>query len=165
MKKIVFTKQFLRAEKAVNLNFFERLLFIGMLSHAESGKISASPAYLRSVLFPYDDVSVEAMRTAVENIRKTLGVKTLNENGTEFFLPLEVVLRSKDKNEKTNEEKRKEAKEIKKKGKKKEKNFTRAQNYTPWENPNRYSVHFKNERKYTPEQLKAFITDVDDIDI
>ncbi|MBP5308837.1 MAG: DnaD domain protein [Clostridia bacterium] len=36
---------------------------------------------------------------------------------------------------------------------------------TPQNTQKRYSVHFKNERKYTKEELDAIITDVDDIEI
>ena len=37
-----------------------RLLLIGMINHADDqGRIKAHPAYLRSIVFPYDDIDVE----------------------------------------------------------------------------------------------------------
>lgn len=42
------------------LGFVERLLFIGLISHADDeGYVRAHPAFLKACIFPYDDISVD----------------------------------------------------------------------------------------------------------
>lgn len=51
-----------------------RLLQVGIINHADDqGRIKAHPAYLRSQIFPYDDVSID-------DVRKWL--QTITQNGT-----------------------------------------------------------------------------------
>ena len=160
MTKSSCAKKFLKAECVKRLNYFERTLFIGMLVCCSNGKINADAAFLRSAVFPFDDVPLDLIAASAENIRKHLGVKTVSEGSARYFLPTETNFSPQEKKGKTNEEKRKATKEIKKKEKRKEKNYPPR-----GDEKGRYSVHFSNERKYTKAQLDALITDVDDIDI
>ena len=172
MTKSVYLKNFLRTRKTNNLTPFERVLFMGMILFACDGLVPLDPAYLRSAIFPFDDFSVEAVKTALENICKTLCLAPETNDDGDFLAPKNAVLRSQEKNENKKQEQRKEAKEIKKKEIKKEKNPPFI--FPPEGDARRYyyskskytsSVHFKNERRYTQEQLDALVTDVDDIDI
>jgi len=160
MTKSSCAKKFLKAECVKRLNYFERTLFIGMLVCCSNGKINADAAFLRSAVFPFDDVPLDLIAASAENIRKHLGVKTVSDGSARYFLPTETNFSPQEKKGKTNEEKRKATKEIKKKEKRKEKNYPPR-----GDEKGRYSVHFSNERKYTKAQLDALITDVDDIDI
>ena len=172
MTKSVCLKNFLRTKKTSSLTPFERVLFMGMILFACDGLVPFDPAYLRSAIFPFDDFSVEAVKTALENICKVLRLTPEKGDDGDFLAPQNAVFRSQEKNETTTEEKRKEAKEIKKKAKKQEKNPPFI--FPPEGDARRYyyskskytsSVHFKNERRYIQEELDALVTDVDDIDI
>ena len=55
--------------KIGNLTRDERLLFIGCFSNADDeGRLPGNPAFLRSVIFPYDDLSVEEVRRMRDRI-------------------------------------------------------------------------------------------------
>ncbi len=50
-------------EKFTRLSYVERLFFIGLFSNCDDeGRICASPAYLRSVIFPCDRISLKKVR-------------------------------------------------------------------------------------------------------
>ncbi len=51
------------------LSYQERLFVVGMINHADDeGRLLADPAFLRSKIFPYDDVSLESLQTMLTNI-------------------------------------------------------------------------------------------------
>ena len=171
MNKANRIKKFIHEENVQRLSVFERMLYIGLVIFSENGKISANPAYLRSVVFPYDDVPLDAVQNALKNVceKLCLSPETYGEN--EFISPLDAAFRSQEEKENTTEEKRKVTKESKKKAKKERQESPlispRGMRRFPpfFERKQSTSVHFENERKYTPEQLEALITDIDDIDI
>jgi len=70
--------------KIGNLTRDERLLFIGCFSNADDeGRLPGNPAFLRSVIFPYDDLSVEEvrrMRDRVASVCKNFIVYTVGED-------------------------------------------------------------------------------------
>ena len=84
MTKSVCLKNFLRTKKTSSLTPFERVLFMGMILFACDGLVPFDPAYLRSAIFPFDDVSVEAVKTALENICKVLRLTPENETTATF---------------------------------------------------------------------------------
>lgn len=68
----------------------ERLLFIGLFSNADDeGRIMASPAYLKSIIFPYDDdittKQVQEMRDHIVQINPNV---ILYENAGEEYIQL-----------------------------------------------------------------------------
>jgi len=47
----------------------ERLFFIGCFSNADDeGRLLGAPAYLRSIIFPYDDISLDEVRTMRDRV-------------------------------------------------------------------------------------------------
>lgn len=65
----------------------ERLLFIGMLSHADDeGRLLADPAFLRSKIFPYDDFTLEDIKSMRDHILKTNANLQLYQNAGEDYL-------------------------------------------------------------------------------
>jgi len=69
----------------------ERLLFIGLFSNADDeGRIMAEPAYLKSIIFPYDDditsSHVKEMRDHLAQINRNV---TLYENSGEPYIQLQ----------------------------------------------------------------------------
>ncbi|MGE5585774.1 MAG: hypothetical protein ACM309_09655 [Bacillota bacterium] len=50
----------------------ERLFFIGCFSNADDeGRLLGNPAYLRSIIFPYDDMSIDDVRTMRDRVIAT----------------------------------------------------------------------------------------------
>lgn len=70
--------------KIGSLSRDERLLFIGCFSNADDeGRLPGNPAFLRSVIFPYDDLSiaeVRRMRDRVASVCKNFIVYTVGED-------------------------------------------------------------------------------------
>lgn len=70
-----------------HLTPIERLFFLGLISHADDeGRIQANPAFLRSIIFPYDDFTLEQiteMRTHVVESNPNL---QLYQNSGEEYL-------------------------------------------------------------------------------
>ena len=60
---------FWESEDVSRLSLFARLLFIGMISNADDeGRGRAHPVYLKSVVFPYDEIETEKVEKALEEI-------------------------------------------------------------------------------------------------
>ena len=56
-------------EKVATLNHFERILFLGCLCNTDDdGKIKANPALLKSMIFPYEDISSSKIKQARNKI-------------------------------------------------------------------------------------------------
>jgi hypothetical protein len=56
-------------KKIAKLSFVERLFFIGCFSNADDdGRLIGDPAYLRSIIFKYDDLSLEEVRQIRDNV-------------------------------------------------------------------------------------------------
>lgn len=67
----------------------ERLFFLGLVSHADDeGRISADPAYLRSIIFPYDDYNldeIKAMRNTIVESNPNVHLYTNSEEEYLYF--------------------------------------------------------------------------------
>lgn len=62
-----------------------RLLLIGMVNHADDqGRIKAHPAYLRSQIFPYDDMSTEEVAGWLQQIAANGTVLLYTVNGKQY---------------------------------------------------------------------------------
>jgi len=70
-----------------SLRPIERLFFIGCFSNADDeGRLLANPAYLRSTIFPYDDLTLDEVKTIRDNVVKTCKNVVLYEvNGVEYI--------------------------------------------------------------------------------
>lgn len=65
----------------------ERLLFIGMISHADDdGRLLADPAFLRSKIFPYDDFTLEQITSMRDHIIESNPNLQLYQNAGEEYL-------------------------------------------------------------------------------
>lgn len=63
------------SEDVSKLNIFERLLLVGLFSNADDfGKGRANPAYIRSTVFPYDDIGLEQINVSLVNIEKYIEI-------------------------------------------------------------------------------------------
>lgn len=65
----------------------ERLLFIGCFSNADDeGRLPGNPAYLRSVIFPYDDISLNEIKEMRDSIiEKCKNLVLYEVDGNEFL--------------------------------------------------------------------------------
>lgn len=74
------------SEDVGKLSVFERLLLIGMFSNADDeGKGRANPPLLRSVIFPYDDFSVNEIEAALEHITKVINLQVYEVEGSRYY--------------------------------------------------------------------------------
>ena len=77
---------FWMSEDVSKLNIFERLLLIGMFSNADDeGKGRASLTLLRSMIFPYDDITLSAIEDAMGNIKSRINVITYEVNDSAYY--------------------------------------------------------------------------------
>lgn len=68
------------------LTIFERLLFIGMFSNADDeGKGIANPYLLRSMIFPYDDISIAEIEKAKAHIGQLIQVQFYSIKDNEYY--------------------------------------------------------------------------------
>jgi hypothetical protein len=64
-----------------------RLFFIGCFSNADDeGRLLASPAYLRSIIFKYDDLTLDQMKEIRDKVTQTCENLVLYENGNTQYL-------------------------------------------------------------------------------
>lgn len=74
------------SEDVSKLNITERLFLIGLFSNADDhGKGRASSAYLRSIIFPYDDISIDKIEKAIENIQKYINIEFYQVSGSRYY--------------------------------------------------------------------------------
>lgn len=74
------------SEDVSKLSIFERLLFIGMFSHADDeGRGRASPALLRSLIFPYDDIPLNQIEEGLDNIKERINVVFYEIEGSSYY--------------------------------------------------------------------------------
>ena len=77
---------FWQSEDISRLSVFERLFFIGMFSNADDeGKGRANPNYLRSIIMPYDDISQETVKKAIENISRITSIIIYEVDGNQYY--------------------------------------------------------------------------------
>ena len=77
---------FWNSEDVSELTFFGRLLFIGLVSNADDeGKGRANPNYVKSLIFPYDDVRVAEVEKALSEISQKTSVILYTVDGKKFY--------------------------------------------------------------------------------
>ncbi len=73
-------------EKVASLPDAGRLLFIGIFSTADNeGRLRASPKYLKSHIFPYDDKSLEQIRELKDQCAKLGLIRVYSKNTREYL--------------------------------------------------------------------------------
>ncbi|MEM2139135.1 MAG: hypothetical protein QXM96_03200 [Candidatus Woesearchaeota archaeon] len=66
---------FWSSEDVSKLSLFDRLLLIGLISNADDyGKGRAKPEFLRSIIFPYDDISIDEIKNSLIQIEKNISI-------------------------------------------------------------------------------------------
>ena len=79
--------EFWSDEKIGNISPESRLLFIGMWNFADDeGIIKSRPEYLRSIIFPYDDIKVSKMETLLQELVSQHLVYPYEIGGQHFIL-------------------------------------------------------------------------------
>ena len=74
------------SEDVSRLPIFSRLLLIGMISNADDeGRGRANPAYLRAIVFPYDDIPTREISSALADITKWIHVKVYTVDGQTYY--------------------------------------------------------------------------------
>jgi len=60
------------SEQFSKLSHFERLLYIGLISNADDeGRLRDHPSWIRSVVFPYDDVKIVDIESALSSLLRS----------------------------------------------------------------------------------------------
>lgn len=78
---------FWQSEDISNLSIFSRLLFIGMFSNADDeGRGRANINYLRSSIFPYDDITTKQVEAALEEIATHTSITLYVVEGNQYYL-------------------------------------------------------------------------------
>lgn len=78
---------FFISEDVSRLDIFERFVLIGLFSNADDyGKGRAKPEFLRSIIFPYDDIPLEKIKNALTNISKNISIKFYNVNNSSYYI-------------------------------------------------------------------------------
>lgn len=68
------------------LSHFDRLVLIGLISNADDyGKGFSAPAYVRSTIFPYEDIQTKKITTALGNIQSYCEISFYEINGGQFY--------------------------------------------------------------------------------
>lgn len=77
---------FWESEDVSELSFFARLLFIGLVSQADDeGKGKANANYIKSLVFPYDDVRVAEVEKALSEISQKTSVILYTVDGKRYY--------------------------------------------------------------------------------
>jgi hypothetical protein len=77
--------EFWSDEKIGSLTHLQRLLFVGMWNFADDeGLIRANPLYLRSTIFPYDDLKEKDILTAIETLKQNNLIYLYTINGQKY---------------------------------------------------------------------------------
>lgn len=77
---------FWESEDVSKLTIRQRLLLIGLFSNADDyGRGRAKPTYIRSVVFPYDDISVEEIQEDLEAIKRHISIVFYEVDGNSYY--------------------------------------------------------------------------------
>jgi hypothetical protein len=69
-----------------HLSLTERLLWIGLFSNADDyGKGRAAPAFLRSTIFPYDDIGLPAIEKALKKLASTMKIELYSIGEARYY--------------------------------------------------------------------------------
>ena len=75
-----------QSEDVAKLTVMGRYLFIGMISNADDeGKGRANPNYLKSMIFPYDDMRVAEVEKALSEISHNTSVQFYQVGGNQYY--------------------------------------------------------------------------------
>tara|TARA_R100001594_G_scaffold150208_1_gene210526 strand:- start:138 stop:974 length:837 start_codon:yes stop_codon:yes gene_type:complete len=82
MRNRILQKTFWTSESILELELYERLLFLGMTNHADDeGIIKTSPKALKAKVFPADNISINQIQKGLDNMHK-LSLIEYNEDRT-----------------------------------------------------------------------------------
>jgi len=85
-RKRTIDPSFWKNNNVAKLNMLERLLFMGIFSNADDeGKGEADPAYLRSTIFPYDDISLKEIINGINKICKYMNIIFYEVNSVKYY--------------------------------------------------------------------------------
>jgi len=74
------------SEDVAKLTIRQRLLLIGLFSNADDyGKGRAKPAYVRSTVFPYDDISVSEIEEDLQAIASCIAIQFYEVDGQSYY--------------------------------------------------------------------------------
>lgn len=74
-----------QSESIGRLTIRQRLMFIGMFSNADDqGRLRASAPVIRSMIFPFDDISIEDIETDILKIASENCIMLYGSNGSRF---------------------------------------------------------------------------------
>lgn len=75
-RKRMIDPNFWSSPDVSKLNHFERLILIGLISNSDDfGKGFAAPVYVRSAIFPYEDMPTKKIVTAMDNIQQHCNIQ------------------------------------------------------------------------------------------
>lgn len=76
-----------QSEDVSKLNLRQRLLLIGLFSNADDeGKMRGNPAFVRSTVFPYDDVTIKDIEDDLHNIEDIGSIKRYEVDGNQYII-------------------------------------------------------------------------------
>lgn len=74
------------SEDVSKLSITARYLLIGMISNADDfGKGRANASYLRSIIFPYDDIKSSVIEKALNEISKNISIQFYSINENQYY--------------------------------------------------------------------------------
>lgn len=75
-----------QSEDISKMPVFARYVFIGMISNADDyGKGRATAAYLRSAIFPYDNIKISEINKAIEAIKQNTSIIFYELDGSQYY--------------------------------------------------------------------------------
>lgn len=75
-----------QSEDVAELSMFARLLLIGMISNADdAGRGKANPIFLKSTIFPYDEISIEEVKSALGELSRNISVVIYQNNHKDYY--------------------------------------------------------------------------------
>lgn len=78
---------FWQSEDVAKLTIRQRLLFIGLFSNADDeGKLRGNPAFIRSIIFPYEDFSLGEIETDLNCIEAVGSIIQYSVEGSRYIL-------------------------------------------------------------------------------
>lgn len=85
-RKRMLDPNLFQSEDVAKLKVFSRYVFIGMISNADDeGKGRANANYLKSVIFPYDDVRTAEVEKALSEISQNTSVAIYLVDGQKYY--------------------------------------------------------------------------------
>ena len=74
------------SEDVAKLTILERILMIGMFSNADDyGKGRANASYIRSTVFPYDDIPLQEIEEGLEHISKFINITVYKVDKCQYY--------------------------------------------------------------------------------